>query len=110
MSKQGLLDQIRSVQKEIAELGPLRPGSLYSHHSQCGRPGCKCAREKNPIRHGPYNYLSYSFKGKSHTEFVSKKNLPEVGEQVKNYNRLVELFEMLVELNIRLARLKEEPA
>ena len=33
----------------------------------CGKPECRCVRRKDPIKHGPYHYLSYTFEGKSHT-------------------------------------------
>jgi hypothetical protein len=101
--------QIARVQGEIASLGPLRPGTLYSRPNVCGRPGCRCGRAKNPVKHGPYHYLSYTFQGKSHTEFVSEKDLPKVQEQVRNYSKLRELLERLVACNIAVARLPKEP-
>jgi hypothetical protein len=101
--------EIASLQKAIASLGPLRPGTLYSRYNVCGRPGCRCGRAKNPVKHGPYHYLSYTFQGKSHTEFVSERDLAKVQEQVGNYRTLRELVERLVECNIALARLRKEP-
>ena len=100
--------EIKRVQKEIAALGPLRPGSLYEHYSVCGKPWCRCARKKDPVKHGPYHYLSYTFQGKSHTEFVSRKHLPTVREQVRNYQRLMRLVKELVNYNIQLARWNKE--
>lgn len=108
MSSRRLRGEIARLQREIAALGPLRPGTLYSRPNVCGRPGCRCGRATNPVRHGPYHYLSYTFQGKSYTEFVSAKDLAKVKEQVRTYKRLRRLVERLVACNIELARLAKE--
>jgi hypothetical protein len=107
-SRRKLQAEITRTQREIAALGPLRPGNLYSRHNVCGKPGCRCCRPDNPVKHGPYHYLSYTFKGKSHTEFVSKRDLPKVTEQVRTYAEFRRLAERLVECNIALARFGKE--
>lgn len=104
MKKRGLEGQIDRIKGEIAELGPLRPGTLYQHTSVCGKPGCRCGRKSKPERHGPYHYLSYTLQGKSHTEFVTKGRLREVKQQVRNYQRLMALVQSLVEKNLRLCK------
>jgi hypothetical protein len=108
MNRVELEQKIREIQDEIGSLGPLRPGSIYSRLNVCGRPGCSCAREKDPIKHGPYHYLSYTFRRKSYTEFIRQGTLSEVKAQVETYNRLMELVDQLVEYNIELARLKKK--
>ena len=100
--------EIAMLQRGIAELGPLRPGSLYSRLNVCGKPGCRCGRPVNPVKHGPYHYLSYTFKGKSHTEFVSERDVPKVAEAVRAYKEFRRLADRLVECNIALARLRKE--
>ena len=108
MNKQELQRTIKQIQREIGRLGRLRPGTVYSRLNVCGRPGCKCGRKQDAVKHGPYHYLSYTFKGRSHTEFVRKGMLPEVEAQVRNYARLMELVESLVEANIELSRLERQ--
>ena len=98
--------KIEEIKKKIAGLGALRPGSLYERHSVCGKAGCRCSREKRPVKHGPYYYLSYTFKGKSYTEFVPAEQVKNVKKQIRNYDRLMKLVKTLVEFNIRLARLQ----
>ena len=107
-TRRELEHEIAGIQKALASLGPLRPGSLYSRYNVCGRPGCRCGRAENPVKHGPYHYLSYTFQGKSHTEFVSAKDLAKVQEQTRTYNTLRALVGRLVECNIALARLRKE--
>jgi hypothetical protein len=99
--------KIERIKREIAELGPLRPGTLYSRHSECGKPGCHCRRERNPVKHGPYHYLSFTFQGRSYTEFVPARQLQQVRKEVSNYNRLMNLVKLLVESSIKLARLRK---
>lgn len=104
MNAHKLEENIKRLKQEISKLGPLRPGTLYQRYSVCGKPGCRCTREKDPIRHGPYHYLSYTFEGKSYTEFVRAKDLRGVKMQIRNYNRLMKLINILVSYSIRLAR------
>lgn len=79
---------IERIKDQIAQLGPLRPGTLYTRYSVCGKPGCRCARKRKPVKHGPYHYLSCTFEGKSYTEFVPAERLQQVRTEVSNYNRL----------------------
>ena len=95
---------IEKIKKDIAALGPLRPGTLYERHSVCGKPGCRCSRAKKPIKHGPYHYLSYTFNGKSYTEFVPREQVKAIKEEIHNYNELMRLVKRLIECSIKLAR------
>ena len=108
MGEQKLKKRIDRIKEELAELGPLRPGTLYERHSVCGKPGCRCARKRNPEKHGPYSYLSYTRDGKSHTEFVSREQVPEVRSQVAEYERLMELVKELVDCNLELCQVGKE--
>lgn len=108
MKKQTIEKRIEKIKEQMVTLGPLRPGTMYKRLNVCGRPGCKCGREANPEKHGPYHYLSYTFQGKSHTEFVRAADVTRTKEAIENYNRLMELVADLVETNIKLARLEKE--
>lgn len=104
MSTKSLQQTIARIKRQITELGPLRPGTLYSRYSVCGKPGCRCARKRKPLKHGPYHYLSYTFEGKSYTEFVTAEQLQEVRKEVSNYNKLVKLVRQLVANSLKLAK------
>jgi hypothetical protein len=109
-TRQTLLREIGRIQQELGGLGPLRPGNLYVRRSVCGKPGCRCGRPRNPIKHGPYYYLSYTLDGKSHTEFIRAHQVAAVKLQVHHYKRLTGLVKRLIEANILLSRLPEEDA
>lgn len=107
MGKKTLQNKIDRLKQQIANLGPLRPGTLYERRSVCGKPGCRCSHPKKPVRHGPYHYLSYTLEGKSYTEFVSKQQLSLVQREIDNYHKLMEKVKALVHTSIELARLKK---
>lgn len=106
MIEKNLQKRIDQIKREIADLGPLRPGTLYTRYSACGKPTCRCTRKKKPVKHGPYHYLSYTFEARSYTEFIPAKQLQAVKRQVNNYDRLTKLVKMLVRSGIKLSRLR----
>lgn len=108
MRRHALGKRINKIKEEIVALGPMRPGTMYERLNVCGRPGCKCGRENNPEKHGPYHYLSYTFQGRSHTEFVRAADVRKTKDAIKNYSRLMALVEELVETSIKLARLEKK--
>lgn len=104
MKEEKLRLRIARITQEIAGLGSLRPGTLYRALNVCGTPGCRCRRRKNPVRHGPYSYLSYTLGGKSHTEFVREDEVARTKKEVRRYERLMELVRRLVKSNIELCK------
>jgi hypothetical protein len=104
MSTKQLQQTIDRIKRQIGQLGPLRPGTLYARYSVCGKPGCRCARKRKPVKHGPYHYLSCTFEGKSYTEFVPGERLEQVRKEVNNYNRLMQLIRQWVAAGMKLAR------
>ena len=99
--------QIDKIKQELLSLGDLRPGSLSKQYNVCGNPNCRC-KEDPPRKHGPYNQLSFTRKGRSKTKFVKKEHLPMVKRQLKNYARLRELCDRWIGLSTELCELKIE--
>ena len=97
--------RIHKVKQEIAALGELRPGNLSRQYNVCGNPDCRC-KETPPRKHGPYYQISFTWHGKSKTQFVRKEDLPEVTKQLRNYKRLRELVDTWIGLGMELSRLK----
>lgn len=95
--------KIQKVKKALGTLGPMRPGSLSAQYNVCGSPGCKC-KEDPPKKHGPYYQLSYTFKGRSKSEFVRRENVAVVKRQLANYAKYRKLSEEWVELELERAR------
>ena len=104
MNTKQLQRSIKRIKRQIAELGPLRPGTLYARYSVCGKPGCRCARKRKPIKHGPYHYLSWTFEGKSYTEFVPAERLQQLRKELSNYNRLMKLLRQWIAASMKAAK------
>ena len=106
-STAALEQRIAAIKAEIAALGPLRPGTLSRQYNVCGSPGCRC-KEDPDQRHGPYHQLSYTWHGRSRSEFVRDAELARVEEQVRTYARLRALVDQWVDAAITLARLERQ--
>ena len=100
--------RIDRIKEKIAALGDLRPGALSEQYNVCGNPRCRC-KATPPLKHGPYFQLSYTWEGKSTSQFVPKDSVPEVKQQLQNYRRLRELVDQWITLAMELSRLKSNP-
>ena len=40
------------IQRQLAAMGPVLPGSLSEQWNVCGTPGCRCKARSNPKKHG----------------------------------------------------------
>lgn len=99
--------RIAEIKGELSRLGTLRPGSLSQQYNVCGTPGCRCKADP-PERHGPYAQISYTWKGRSRSEFVREEDLGDVRRQLDNYDRLRRLVDEWIELGLERARQERE--
>ena len=103
--QQSLKNKIQKIKQQIAALGDLRPGALSQQYNICGNPSCRC-KATPPVKHGPYYQISFTWKGKSTTQFVRHDDVPEAQQQLENYRRLRELVEEWITLSVELSRLR----
>ena len=96
--------RIAAIKAALAALGPLRPGSLSQQYNVCGNPRCRCKADP-PQKHGPYYQLSYTFRGKSYSDFVRRDALPQIQAQMRNYETLRALVDEWIAVSLELARL-----
>lgn len=104
MNERDIEHRIAAIKREISALGPLRPGSISRQYNVCGSPICRCKADPSQ-RHGPYYQLSYTHQRKSTSEFVREQDLPELHEQLRNYERLRALVDEWIGLAIQHAKL-----
>jgi hypothetical protein len=100
-----LLRQIERVKGQLAALGDLRPGSLSTQYNVCGTPGCRC-KATPPEKHGPYDQVSFTRKGKSSSKFVRKEDLNTVRRELKNYEVMKTLMDRWIEMATELSNLR----
>jgi hypothetical protein len=88
--------RIGRIKKALAEIGPMRPGSLTLQY-------------KNPAdKTGPYWQISYTRKMRSRTEYVREELVPETREQIAAFKRFKALTDEWVELSIELAKMRSK--
>lgn len=86
--------QIAAAQRQLAALGPMRPGTLSRQY-------------KDPkAQTGAYWQLSYTHRMQSRTKYVRPDELPETRRLTANFKRFRRLCERYVELSLQLADLR----
>ena len=96
--------RVERIKAELQKIGNMRPGSLNTQLTVCGRKGCRCQDDKNPKKHGPYYQLSYVHQGKSSTQFIQKPLLAKVTRQLENFKAFKALTAEWVDLSLAIAK------
>ena len=86
--------RIHRLQAQLAQLGPLRPGTLTRQYRRPQR------------RQGAYFQLSYTYRMRSHTEYVPKREVVTVRKEIAVYQRYKKLTAQWIDLALRRARLR----
>jgi len=89
--------EIRALKQRLARSGAMRPGTLSVQY-------------RNPKKKKtPFNQISYTHKGRSHSEYVRPENLIAVKREIAAYKRFKSTVEALVALSLKAARLRQRP-
>jgi hypothetical protein len=96
---------IDQVKRELQTLGDLRPGTLSEQYNVCGKAGCACKADP-ARRHGPYYQVSFTWQGRSRTQFVRRANVAVLRQQLRNYERLRELMGTWIAAGLELSALR----
>src|SRR3989304_401824 len=86
--------RIHHLQTQLAQLGPMRPGTLTRQYRRPDR------------RQGAYHQLSYTYQMKSHTEYVPKGQVAMVRQEIAVYQRYKKLIAQWVDLALGRSRLR----
>jgi hypothetical protein len=97
--------KIDVLKQDLLTLGDLRPGTLSEQYNVCGKAGCACKADP-PRKHGPYYQVSFTWQGRSHTQFVRGENLATTRQQLRTYERLRTLVEAWIATGLELAALR----
>jgi hypothetical protein len=85
--------RIEKIKLSLERISDMRPGSLSIQSRSWG---------------GQYCHLSYTHRGKGHTEYVRKKQRKAVEKQIASYSKFRELTQEWVDLGIELCKLKTD--
>lgn len=83
--------QLARTQAELAQLGPMRPGSLSEQYKD---PAAKT---------GAYWQLSYTHKMRSRTRYVRPEEVKHLKPLLANFKRFRELVDRCVDLSVQIA-------
>lgn len=97
--------KIAKLKQELLRLGDLRPGTLSEQYNVCGKAGCACKADP-PRKHGPYYQVSFTWQGRSRTQFVRREHVATVRRQLRNYERLRDLVEAWITAGLELSPLR----
>ena len=86
--------EIDRIKQQIFKLGTMRPGSLTRQ------------MRKSKEKYGAYWQLSYTYRGKGKTEYIRDTFVNQVKAETANFKRYRKLTDRLIELSIKLSRLK----
>jgi hypothetical protein len=89
-----LENRIASLHKRLAELGPMRPGSISKQYRD---------REN---RKGVYYQLSYTHKMQSRTEHVWPEHVKALDKELTEYKKHKKMTTELIDLSIELSKAK----
>jgi hypothetical protein len=93
-----LENQIQRIQRELMELGPMRPGSLSKQY-------------RDPeSKKRPFYQISYTHRGRGRSEYARPENLVELRREMKNFKRFRMLTEQWVELSLEASQLRVKNA
>lgn len=87
-------ERIRELLGDLSEIERMRPGTLSVQY------------RKPEEQKYPFHQLSYTFKGKSRSEYVRSENLPAIRQELEAYKRFKALSEEVVELSIEASRMR----
>ena len=85
---------IRMLKRRLVNLGDMRPGTLSVQY-------------RNPAeKKSPFNQISYTYKGKSRSEYVRAENIEAVRHEIETYKQFKSLLDQLLDLSIQASRIR----
>ena len=90
--KNAMAERVEEIKKELCRVRVVRPGKISMQKRGAGK--------------RRYNYLSYTFRNESHTEYIKANHVDEINRETESYARFKELVDEWVELSIKLSKLK----
>lgn len=94
-------NRFRVLKASMADIGPLRRGTVLRRFVRCGSPGCRCAASP-PKLHGPYYDWSRKVKGKTVTVRVTQEQARLLEEWIANAQRLDEVVAEMQRVSERI--------
>ena len=75
------------LKKAVIRLGYARPGTLVRRFMSCGKPACRCARDRASW-HGPYYQWTHKVRGKTITRRLTAAQARACAQWIEDHRRL----------------------
>lgn len=89
------------LKRRVADLGPLRRGSVVKRFMPCGKPGCRC-QANPPQLHGPYYQWTRKIRGKTVTVRLTEPEAQQIREWIANGRQLNRIVTDMEKLSLRI--------
>ena len=94
-------ERYEALKREVADLPPIRRGSLVRRFMPCGKRGCRC-QANPPQLHGPYYQWTRKVHGKTATVRVDQAQAKLLRKWIANGRRLDRLIRQMEKVSLRL--------
>jgi hypothetical protein len=74
--------RVHQLATELADIKPMRRGSLSERVIKCSKSGCACAQDPK-ARHGPYFSLTRAVGGKTRSRFLTPEQAVVAKQQIE---------------------------
>ena len=93
-----LEEKRKRVGEQLGRVGDMRQGSLSARYLKCGKPLCRCTKEKS-YSHGPHFSLTKAVKGKTVTRTIPKEAVESTKAQIARYQDFRKLSQEFLAVN-----------
>jgi hypothetical protein len=94
--------RLTELQAQLAEIGPVLPGTISIAMNRCGKPNCACHADP-PRLHGPYVTWTRKVNGKTVTRRLTREQVERYQPWFENNRRLGQLISELEALSLDAA-------
>jgi len=99
--RQSDAERYETLKRQVADLPPIRRGSVVRRFMPCGRPGCRC-QASPPRLHGPYYQWTRKVQGKTVTVRINSRQAGLLRQWIHNARRLDGLVRQMERVSMRL--------
>jgi hypothetical protein len=90
-----------ALKRAVAELGPIRRGSVLRRFMPCGKAGC-CCQADPPQLHGPYHEWTRKVRGKTVSVRLTQPKAKAIQEWIANARRLEQIIADMEAVSFRI--------
>jgi hypothetical protein len=91
------------LKRQIADLPPIRRGSVVRRYMPCGKQGCRC-QARPPRLHGPYYQWTRKVRGKTETTRIDKEQAGLIDEWINHGRKLDRLVAQMERVCLRITK------